>query len=115
MEKMNLSEARVFHFVSEGLHLIGYPKDIEMHSYVGDGDKPMFYATYEQDYKGTMTKHIKRLSRGNFVDLMKFALEVNGFDIDGNDIRVRDEQICYSIHTNIVSYGSGYGKHKRRR
>ena len=59
MEKMNLSEARVFHFVSEGLHLIGYPKDIEMHSYVGDGDTPCYYATYEKDYKGTMTKHIK--------------------------------------------------------
>ena len=46
MEKMNLSEVRVFQFVSEGLYLIGFPKDIEMHSYVGDGDRPMFYATY---------------------------------------------------------------------
>lgn len=115
MEKMNLSEARVFHFVSEGLHLIGYPKDIEMHSYVGDGDTPCYYATYEKDYKGTMTKHIKRLSIGNVVDLMKFALEVNGYDIQGIDIRVRDEEICYSIQTNIVSYSSGHGKHKRRR
>ena len=115
MEKMNLSEARVFHFVSEGLHLIGYPKDIEMHSYVGDGDTPCYYATYEKDYKGTMTKHIKRLSIGNVVDLMKFALEVNGYDIQGIDIRVRDEEICYSIQTNIVSYDSGHGKHKRRR
>lgn len=115
MEKMNLSEARVFHFVSEGLHLIGYPKDIEMHGYVGDGDTPCYYATYEKDYKGTMTKHIKRLSIGNVVDLMKFALEVNGYDIQGIDIRVRDEEICYSIQTNIVSYGSGHGKHKRRR
>lgn len=114
MEKMNLSEARVFHFVSEGLHLIGYPKDIEMHSYVGDGDTPCYYATYEKDYKGTMTKHIKRLSIGNVVDLMKFALEVNGYDIQGIDIRVRDEEICYSIQTNIVSYGSGHVKHKRR-
>lgn len=115
MEKMNLSEARVFHFVSEGLHLVGYPKDIEMHSYVGDGDTPCYYATYEKDYKGTMTKHIKRLSIGNVVDLMKFALEVNGYDIQGIDIRVRNEEICYSIQTNIVSYGSGHGKHKRRR
>ena len=115
MEKMNLSEVRVFQFVSEGLYLIGFPKDIEMHSYVRDGDRPMFYATYEKDYKGTMTKHIKRLSISNVVDLMKFALEVNGYDIQGIDIRVRDDEICYSIQTNIVSYGSGHGKHKRRR
>ena len=114
MEKMNLSEARVFHFVSEGLHLIGYPKDIEMHSYVGDGDTPCYYATYEKDYKGTMTKHIKRLTVGDFVKLMRFSMEVNGFDIAGIDIRVRDEKVCYAVRTNIVTYG-GYGKKKRRR
>ena len=62
-----------------------------------------------------MTKHIKRLTVGNFVDLMKFALEVNGYDIEGIDIRVRDEEICYSIETNIVSYDKGYSKRKRRR
>ncbi len=114
MEKMNISEVRAFQYVVEGLQLIGYPQEIELHSYVGDGDKPMFYATYEKDYKGTMTKHIKRLTVGNFVDLMKFAMEVNGFDIGGIDIRVRDESVCYAVHTNIVTYG-GYGKHKRRR
>ena len=115
MEKMNVSEAKVFQYVADGLQLIGYPQEIELHSYVGDGDTPCYYATYEKDYKGTMTKHIKRLSIGNVVDLMKFALEVNGYDIQGIDIRVRDEEICYSIQTNIVSYGSGHGKHKRRR
>ena len=77
-----------------------------MNSYVVDRDTPCYYATYEKDYKGTMTKHIKRLSIGNVVDLMKFALEVNGYDIQGIDIGVRDEEICYSIQTNIVSYGS---------
>ena len=49
------------------------------------------------------------------IDLMKFALEVNGYDIEGIDIRVRDEEICYSIETNIVSYDKGYSKRKRRR
>ena len=115
MERMNVSEVKVFQYVAEGLYLIGYPKDIEIHSYVGDGDRPCYYATYEKDYKGTMTKHIKRLTVGNFVDLMKFALEVNGYDIEGIDIRVRDEEICYSIETNIVSYDKGYSKRKRRR
>ena len=115
MEKMNVSEAKVFQYVADGLQLIGYPQEIELHSYVGDGDKPMFYATYEKAHKGIMTKHIKRLTVGDFVKLMRFSMEVNGFDIAGIDIRVRDEEICYSIQTNIVSYGSGYGKHKRRR
>ena len=114
MEKMNINEVKVFQYVAEGLYLIGYPKDIEIHSYVGDGDKPVYYATYEKDYKGTMTKHIKRLSRGNIVDLMRFGMEVNGFDIEDIEIRVRDEEICYSVYTNIATYGE-YGKHKRRR
>ena len=114
MENMNISEDKAFRFVCEGLTLIGYPDNIEMHSYIGDDNKPCYYATYEKDYKGTMTKHIKRLSVGNFVDLMKFVMEINGYDILGIDIRVRDEVLCYSVKTNIVGY-SGHGKHKRRR
>ena len=113
MERMNVSEMKVFQYVAEGLYLIGFPKDIEIHSYIGDGDRPMYYATYEKEYKGKIVKHIKRLSVGNFLDLMRFAMEINGFDIEGVDIRVRDESICYSIETNIASYG-GYGKYKRR-
>ena len=35
MEKMNISEVKVFQYVAEGMYLIGYPKDIEIHSYVG--------------------------------------------------------------------------------
>ncbi len=114
MENMNISEEKAFRFACEGLTLIGYPNNIEMHSYVGDDNRPCYYATYEKDYKGTMIKHIKRLSVGNFVDLMRFAMEINGYDILGIDIRVRDESLCYSVKTNIVSYG-GHGKHKRRR
>ena len=115
MEKMNISEVKVFQYVAEGLNLIGYPKDIEIHSYVGDRDKPCYYATYEKEYKGMMTKFIKRLSIKDFVDLMNFAMEINGYDIKGIDIRVRNDEICYSIETNIATYGSGHGKHKRRR
>ena len=115
MERMNINEAKVFQYVAEGLYLIGYPKDIEIHSYVGDEQRPCYYAIYEKDYKGTSFKHIKRLTVGNFLTLMKFAMEMNGFDIERIHIRERNEQICYSIETNIATYGNGHGKHKRRR
>jgi hypothetical protein len=114
MEKMNINEEKVFQYVAESLQLMSYPQELELHSYVGDNERPMYYATYEKEYKGSMVKHIKRLSVGNIVDLMKFAMEVHGYDVDGIDIRVRDNEICYSLLVNIVSYGS-YGKHKRRR
>ena len=78
MEKMNVSEAKVFQYVADGLQLIGYPQEIELHSYVGDGDRPCYYATYEKDYKGTMTKHIKRLSVGNFLDCLGNSINVTG-------------------------------------
>ena len=42
-------------------------------------------------------------------------MEMNGDDIKGIDIRVRNNEICYSIETNIVTYGNGHGKNKRRR
>ncbi len=114
MEKMNINEEKVFQYVAESLQLMSYPQELELHSYVGDNERPMYYATYEKEYKGSMVKHIKRLSVGNIVDLMKFAMEVHGYDVDGIDIRVRDNEICYSLLVNIVSYG-GYGKHKRRK
>ena len=114
MEKMNLSEVKVFNFVKEGLMLIGYPENTEIHSYVGDDDRPVFYATYEKEKDGQVNKHIKPLRVRDFVDLMTFAMNIGGYDIEGIDIRVRDEEICYSIRTNIVTYGDGPRKNRRR-
>ena len=115
MEKMNLSEAQVFRFVKEGLLLIGFPNNIDICSYVGDGEKPMYYATYEKEVNGKVDKHIKPLRVRDFVDLMNFAMSVNGYDIDGIDIRVRDDEICYSVRVNIATYGDGPKMNKRRR
>ncbi len=114
MEKMNLSQDKVFGFVKEAFTLIGYPENIEIYGYVGDGDKPVFYANYERNIDGEVQKHIKPLPVKDFVSLMQFAMLINGYDIEGIDIRVRDEEICYSVRTNIASYDSR-GKNKRRR
>lgn len=115
MEKMNISEAQVFRYVKEGLTLIGYPENVEIFSYVGDEDRPMFYATYEKNKNGVLEKHIKPLRVKDFVDLMNFGMSFNGFEIGGIDIRVRDDSVCYSVHTNIVTYGDVPRKNKRRR
>lgn len=113
MEKMNISEDRVFKFVKEGLMLINFPDNLEIHSYVGDG-KPVFYATYEKEVDGRVDKHIKPLRVRDFVDLMSFSMILSGYDIDGVDIRIRDDEICYSINVNIATYGDGPKKNKRR-
>lgn len=115
MEKMNISEVQVFRYVKDGLTMIGYPDNIELFSYVGDEDRPMFYATYEKNVNGRVDKHIKPLRVKDFVDLMNFGMMINGYDLGGIDIRVRDEAVCYSVHTNIATYGDGPRKNKRRR
>lgn len=115
MEKMNIQERQAFRFVIEGLVLIGFPDNIEMHSYVGDGDKPCYYATYEKEEDGKVQQHIKPLTVKDVVSLMKFAMELNGFDVSWIDIRAREDRLCYSVGVNIVSYGSGAKKSKRRR
>lgn len=115
MEKMNLSEIKAFSFVKEGLLLIGFPNNIDICSYVGDNGKPVYYAVYEKEVDGKIDKHIKPLSIKDFVDLMTFAMSVNGYDVDGIDIRVRDGEICYSVNVDIVTYGGGPKKNKRRR
>ena len=136
MEKMNISEVQVFRYVKDGLTMIGYPDNIELFSYVGDEDRPMFcatyeinsssfvddiktvisrYETYEKNINGRVDKHIKPLRVKDFVDLMNFGMMINGYDLGGIDIRVRDEAVCYSVHTNIATYGDGPRKNKRRR
>lgn len=112
MEKINISEERIFKFVKEGLIAVGYPADIEVHSYVGDDDTPVFYATYVDE---RLDGHIKPLRIKDIVQLMTFSMELGGYDVQGIDIRVRDEVICYSINVNIVTYGDGPKKKKRRR
>ena len=115
MEKMNISEFQVFKYVKEGFMLIGFPDNIEIHSYVGDMEKPIFYATYEKEINGKVDKHIKPLRVKDFVDLMSFGMMANGFDLGSIDIRVRDDVICYSVYTNIATYGDGPRRNKRRR
>lgn len=114
MEKMNLSEIQVFRFVKEGLLLVGFPDNIEICSYIGDEEKPMYYAVYEVESNGIVDKHIKPLRVRDIVNLMSFAMSMNGYDIEGIDIRVRDDEICYSVRANIVTYGGGPKKSKRR-
>lgn len=114
MEKINFSEERIFSFVKEGLILIGYPDNIIINSIIGDEDKPIFWALYEKNNNGNLEKYYKPLKVKDFCDLVLFAMSINGYDIDGIDIRIRDNKICYSARTNIVTYGDGMKKRKRR-
>lgn len=115
MERVNINEAKAFNFVNEALMIIGFPENIEISSFIGDGDRPMYSANYEKVVDGVVEKHAKPLSIKDFVDLMTLAMVLKGYDIDGIDIRVRDDEICYSVRLNIVTYGDGPRKNKRRR
>ena len=111
MEKMNLSEARVFHFVSEGLHLIGYPKDIEIYI------KPL------------SIKEQIDMERYGISDAEYFQMILNGITIHGDfnkrnllhsDIQfidvvrrlfsfdVKDSEIKYLISSTLTYNKNGY-------
>lgn len=115
MERVNISEAKAFNFVNEALMIIGFPENIEVSSSIGDGDRPRYFAKYEKEVEGGVEKHIKPLSIKDFVDLMTLAMVLKGYDVGGIDIRVRDNEICYYAKVNIVTYGDGPRKNKRRR
>lgn len=113
MEKIKLNAFKAHNFVKEGLILIGFPENIEVCSFIGDEDRPIYYATYEKFNNGKVEKHIKPLRIKDFVDLMEFAMSIGGYDIKGIEIKVRDESIDYYVMTNIVSYDNPT-KRKRR-
>ena len=114
MEKMNFNEEKIFSFAREGLMLIGYPDNVILNSTIVDESKPVFWVLYEKNNNVTLEKHYKPLRVKDFCDLILFAMSVNGYDIEGIDIRVRDNEICYSVKASIVSYGDGMKKRKRR-
>ncbi len=99
--------------VKRSLVDIGYPDNIEVTSYVGDNDSISYYAIYQ--CVSNDEKHIKPLRVKDVIELVKYSMEVQGYDSVVLNIRVRDEQICYSVETNIVTYGNGKGRSKRRR
>ena len=112
MEHMNISEFKVLEFAKKGLVDIGYPSNIEIHSYVGDGN-PCYYATYLcEDIE---EKHLKPLRVKDIIELVKYSMEVSGYDSVGIHISVRDDQIRYSVEANIVTYSNSKGRNKRRR
>ena len=61
-----------------------------------------------------MCKRIKPLTKRDYIDLMKFALQINGYDVPFVDIKVRDASVSYIVSTNIATYGDGPHKRKRR-
>lgn len=111
MEHMNISEFKILEFAKQGLVDIGYPSNIEIHSSAREGN-PHYYATYVVE--ALDEKHIKPLRVKDIIELVKYSMELQGYDSVALNIRVRDEQICYSVETNIVTYGSK-GRSKRRR
>ena len=111
MEHTNISEFKILEFAKQGLVDLGYPSNIEIHSSAREGN-PHYYATYTmEDYD---EKHIKPLRVKDIIQLVKYSMEIQGYDSVVLNIRVRDEEICYSVETNIVTYG-GKGRSKRRR
>ena len=112
MEHMNISEFKILEFAKQGLIDIGYPSNIEIHSSAREGN-PHYYATYVVE--SLDEKHIKPLRVKDIIELVKYSMELQGYDSVALNIWVRDEQICYSVETNIVTYGNGKGRSKRRR
>ena len=47
MEKISINEFKIMELAKKGLVDIGFPENIEISSYVGDDDTPVYYATYE--------------------------------------------------------------------
>ena len=113
MEHKNISEVKIMEFVKKGFVDLGYPENIEIHSSVADGN-PHYYATYTIEEYGE--KHIKPLRTKDIIQLVKYSMEIEGYDSVVIDVRVRNEQICYLVETNIVTYGNkGRGRSKRRK
>jgi hypothetical protein len=111
MEHMNISEVKIMEFAKKGFVDLGYPENIEIHSSVADGN-PHYYATYTIEEYGE--KHIKPLRTKDIIQLVKYSMEMEGYDSPELNIRVRDGQVCYSVMANIVTYGNGKGRNKRR-
>ena len=55
-------------------------------------------------------KHIKPLRTKDIIELVKYSMEIQGYDSVTLNVRVRNEQICYSVDTNIVTYGNKKSK-----
>lgn len=110
MEKMNLSEYKILEFAKKALVYLGYPDNIEIIAAVRSG-----FACYEAYYEieEVKQKHIKPLKINDIVKLVKYGMEINGYDDVSLNIKVRDNKICYSVETTLVTYG-GKGSKKRR-
>ena len=113
MEKISVNEFKIMQFVKKALIDIGFPQNVEISSYVGDNDTPVYYATYE--FEDIREKHIKPLRVSDILNLVKYAMEMDGYDSPELNIRVRDGQVCYSVMANIVTYGNKVSHNKGRR
>lgn len=111
MEKI-IGEQQAFLLIKEGLWLKGYPRNIEIKSYVLD-DNVEFYAYYLEEVDGVELKMLTVLSKMDAIRLMKEALEHREVSENFITISLKEERINYEASLSLQNNKTRIRKRKR--
>lgn len=115
MEKERINLGKANDFVRNALVFIGYPENIEISVYQRDDGHTIYEARYEKMIVGKNEKFLLPLSTKNYFEMLKYGMELKGFDVTYVDQKTsNNNDIYFSVGFNIASFGGYEKKHKRK-
>lgn len=115
MEKERINLAKANEFVRSALIFIGYPENIKVNVYQGDEDYTVYEASYEEIVEGNKQPFLLSLSKKNYFDMLKYGMELKGFDVTYIEQRpANNKGIYFNVGFNVAYVGNTRKKSKRR-
>lgn len=116
MEKERINLWKANDFVRNALIFIGYPENIEVNVYQNDEEHIVYEASYEKKIKGNKQPFLLPLSTRNYFDMLKYGMELKGFDVAYVDQRpANNKGIYFNVGFNVASFGGNTRKKSKRR
>lgn len=116
MEKERINLGRANDFVRDALIFIGYPENIEVNVYQNDEKYTVYEASYEEMIEGIKQPFLLPLSTKNYFDMLKYGMELKGFEVAYVDQRpANNKGIYFDVSLNVASFGRNTRKKGKRR
>lgn len=106
MEKMRLSQKSAGAYVTKALIFIGYPDNIRVITKFRQDGCIFYDAIYQVFHNGKMVDVLMPLSDYNYQKMLKYGLELSGYDIVFLNQRMKNETITYTLGYKISTYNA---------
>ena len=100
MVKIYISEIQVMKLLNQGLVLLGYPDDIEVHCHVANNNKPHYYFNYTDDCGN---QYLKNFGTRDAINIIQNMMMINRCEKCDIGVEVNNRNVSYFVKMNTIT------------